>query len=213
MSAGYSFRPRAWAAALTALACAAFIALGNWQAGRAHEKRALGQEVKGISVAGEFLPQHTVLLDNKLRHGRAGYEVITPFRLTDSNDHLLVNRGWAAAPPLREQLPQVRTPPGEVRIEGIVLPRLPRVLSMGKPGQGSVRQNLDVEQFAAETGLALRPIVLQQHAGPEDGLLREWPAPDAGIEKHESYSLQWYSFAVLAFALFVALSFRRVAKN
>jgi cytochrome oxidase assembly protein ShyY1 len=36
---------------------------------------------------------------------------------------------------------------------------------------------------------------------------------DAGIEKHESYSLQWYSFAVLAFALFVALSFRRVAKN
>lgn len=213
MAAAYSFRPRAWAAALTALACAAFVALGNWQAGRAHEKRALGQQAQRISVTGEFLPQHTVLLDNKLRHGRAGYEVITPLRLTNSNEHLLVNRGWAAAPPLREQLPQLRTPPGEVRIEGIGMPRLPRVLSMGSSSTGKVRQNLDIGDFAAETGLALRPIVLQQHAGPEDGLLREWPAPDAGIEKHESYSLQWYSFAVLALALFVALSFRRVAKD
>jgi surfeit locus 1 family protein len=213
MLAGYSFRPRAWAAALTALACAAFIALGNWQAGRAHEKRALGQQVQKISVAGEFIPQQTVLLDNKLRHGRAGYEVITPLRLANSKEHLLVNRGWVAAPPLREQLPQLRTPPGEVRIEGVALPRLPRALSIGKPAKGSVRQNLDVEQFAAETGLALRPIVLEQHAGPEDGLLREWPAPDAGIEKHESYSLQWYAFAALALALFVVFSFRRVAKS
>jgi surfeit locus 1 family protein len=212
MPAGYSFRPRAWAAALTALACAAFVALGNWQAGRAQEKRALGPAQK-IIVTGEFLPQHTVLLDNKLRHGRAGYEVVTPLRIANSKESLLVDRGWVAASPRREQLPQVRTPAGEVRIEGVALPRLPRALSIGRPAQGSVRQNLDVEQFAVETGLALRPIVMQQHAGPEDGLLREWPAPDAGIEKHESYSLQWYSFAVLALALFVALSFRRVAKN
>jgi surfeit locus 1 family protein len=213
MAAGYSFRPRAWAAALTALACAAFIALGNWQAGRAHEKRALGQELERISVVGEFLPQHTVLLDNKLRHGRAGYEVITPLRLTNSKDHLLVNRGWIAAPPRRDQLPQFGTPAGEVRIEGIALQRLPQALSLGKPEEGSVRQNLDIAQFAAETGLVLRPLVVQQHAGPHDGLARDWPAADAGVLKHESYSLQWYSFAVLAIGLFIVLSFRRVAKN
>ena len=68
-----------------------------------------------------------------------------------------------------------------------------------------MRQNLDSRQFAAETGLRLRPIVLEQHSpAPEDGLLREWPRPDAGIEKHESYSLQWYSLAALAIVLFVA---------
>ena len=42
-----------------------------------------------------------------------------------------------------------------------------------------------------------------------DGLLREWPRPDAGIERHESYALQWYSLAALAVILAAVLSFRR----
>ena len=192
-------------------ACAAFIALGNWQAGRAQEKRAAAGEAQKVTLTGEFVPQHTVLLDNKVRHGRVGYEVVTPLRLAGSKEHVLVNRGWIAAPPRRDELPQLRTAPGEVRVEGIALERLPRSLSFGKTGTGKVRQNLDIEQFGAETGLALRPLVLQEHAGPDDGLLREWPAPDAGVQVHESYALQWYSFAVLAVVLFVALSFRRVA--
>ena len=192
-------------------ACAAFIALGNWQAGRAQEKRAAAVEAQKVTLTGEFVPQHTVLLDNKVRHGRVGYEVVTPLRLAGSKEHVLVNRGWIAAPPRRDELPQLRTAPGEVRVEGIALARLPRSLSFGKTGTGKVRQNLDIEQFGAETGLALRPLVLQEHAGPDDGLLREWPAPDAGVQVHESYALQWYSFAVLAVVLFVALSFRRVA--
>jgi cytochrome oxidase assembly protein ShyY1 len=57
------------------------------------------------------------------------------------------------------------------------------------------------------------PVVIEQHSDSGDGLVREWPRPDLGIEKHESYSLQWYSFAVLAVALTVVLSFRRVAET
>src|SRR4030081_1359853 len=99
MPAGYSFRPRAWTLVLAGLACAAGIALGNWQTRRAEEKRALGAEraTKHIAARGIFLPQHTVLLDNKLRHGRACYQVITPLRLAGSELHVLVNRGWIAA--------------------------------------------------------------------------------------------------------------------
>ena len=40
MVAGYSFRPRLWVVAAAALGCAAGIALAQWQAGRAEEKRA-----------------------------------------------------------------------------------------------------------------------------------------------------------------------------
>src|SRR3981081_106753 len=96
MPAGYSFRPRAWALLLAALAWAAGIALGNGQTRRAEEKRTLGAELakRQVAARGTFLPQHTVLLDNKLRHGRPGYEVITPLRLADSGLHVLVNRGW-----------------------------------------------------------------------------------------------------------------------
>jgi surfeit locus 1 family protein len=104
----------------------------------------------------------------------------------------------------------VPAPAGVVRIEGLALAHLPQALAVGPATAGKVRQNVALEAFAKETGLRLQPIVIQQHSPAEDGLLREWPRPDAGIEKHESYALQWYSLAVLAVVLLVVLSVRRV---
>jgi cytochrome oxidase assembly protein ShyY1 len=72
-----------------------------------------------------------------------------------------------------------------------------------------VRQNFDIAEFAAETGLALQPIVIEQRSDGGDGLLREWPRPDLGVDMHASYALQWYSLAALAIVLFVVLSFRK----
>jgi len=195
--------------ALAALACAAFIALGNWQTRRADEKRALGARLETVSVSGSFVPKYSVMLDNKLRHGKAGYEVVTPLRLAGTDLHVLVNRGWVQAPPTRDVLPEVRTPSGEVRVEGVALERFPRLLNMEKNEKGKVRQSLELQSFSAETGLRLQPRVIEQHSPADDGLLREWPRPDAGIEKHESYALQWYSLAVLAVIMGLVFSFRK----
>ena len=193
---------------LAVAACAAGIALGLWQAGRAEQKRALGAQQQRIVVHGEFLAERTLLLDNKLRGRRVGYEVLTPLRLADGI-HVLVNRGWIAAPPRRDQLPEVATPRGRVRIEGRMLERVPQPLKLGAGGKGRVRQSVDLKEFALESGLALQAFVIEQHAGPADGLLREWTRPDAGIEKNQAYSLQWYSLAALAVVLFIVLSFKR----
>lgn len=208
MPAGYSFRPRFWTLALAAAACAAGIALGNWQAGRAAEKRALGARLERVAVEGEFVPNYTVYLDNKTRRGVPGYEIVTPLKLRGSASHVLVNRGWVAAGATRAALPEVPTPAGEVRIEGLALERLARVLSPEK-GSGTVRQTLDVEAYAAETGLRLEPRVIEQHSPLPDRLERDWPRHDAGIEKHQAYALQWYSLAALAVVLAIALSFRK----
>ena len=209
MPAGYAFRPRGWGLALGAAACIVGILLGNWQARRADEKRALGANLQRVEARGVFLPEHTVFLDNKVRNHRAGYEVVTPLRT--SQGPVLVNRGWIAAGPSRDVLPAVRTPAGEIRVEGVALERLPRVLNLEKSSSGKVRQSLDIGEFAAQTGLALRPMVIEQHSPAEDGLSRDWPQADAGAEKSESYSLQWYSLAALAAVLAIVLSFRRVA--
>ena len=193
---------------LAAAACAAGIALGVWQAGRAEQKRALGAQQQRIVVHGEFLAERTLLLDNKVRHHRAGYEVVTPLRLAEGI-HVLVNRGWIEAPPRRDQLPEVATPRGRVRVEGRMLERLPQPMKLSEKTSGKVRQSIDLREFALESGLALQAFVIEQHAGPADGLLREWTAPDAGIEKNQAYSLQWYSLAALAVVLFLVLSFKR----
>jgi surfeit locus 1 family protein len=231
MLRGYSFRPRGWAFAAAAIACVAFVSLGNWQSRRAAEKRELALALdramraapielpaaatdvihRRVAARGIFIPERTVLLDNKLRRGRPGYEVVTPLRLARSPSHVLVNRGWIAAPASRAELPQVRTPGGEIRIDGIALERIPHALEP-MASSGAVRQNVEIPAYAAETGLPLLPLVMEQHSDTGDGLLREWPRPDLGVEKHESYALQWYSFAVLAVILWLVLSFRRVAQ-
>jgi cytochrome oxidase assembly protein ShyY1 len=125
---------------------------------------------------------------------------------------VLVNRGWIAAGARREELPQVRTPAGTVAIEGVKLEHFPRAWAPGgaKPG-GRVWQNASVEDFAAWSGLALAPFVLEQHSALEDGLARDWPAPDLGVDKHRAYALQWYSLAALCIVLFLVLGFRRDA--
>lgn len=161
-----------------------------------------------IVVHGEFMPQHTVFLDNKLRHGRVGYEVVTPLRLAEGI-HILVNRGWIEAQPRREELPPVPTPPGRVRVEGVMLERLPQPLKLQERAKGRVRQHLDLKEFAVETGMPLQAFVIEQHSALPDGLVREWPRPDAGIEKNQGYALQWYSLAALAVVLAVVLSFRK----
>lgn len=165
--------------------------------------------LRRVEARGSFVLHHTVLLDHQLRRGRVGYEVLTPLHLGNGL-HVLVNRGWIAAAATRAVLPEFRTPRGEQRIEGVALERLPRRFNPGaRGGVGRVRHDVDLSAFAAETGLALQPFLIEQHSETEDGLLREWPRPESGAAKHEMYALQWYSLAALSVILLIVLSFQR----
>jgi surfeit locus 1 family protein len=193
--------------------CAAGVALGNWQTGRAAEKRALAAAQAPVTLRGEFDPRYTVLLDNKLNRGRPGYHVVQPLRMAQGR-HVLVNRGWTAAGASRAQLPEVRTPAGEISLSGVRLEHFARAYEpvAAKP-EGRVWQNVAIEQFAAWSGLALERYVVEQRSALDDGLLRDWPRADAGVEMHESYALQWYSLAVLSIVLFLVLNLRREKRN
>jgi len=233
----YQFaRPRL----LTTLAAAAGIALtlvaASWQLGRAHEKEGLAARVevlarepavslttaevraadvegRRVAARGRFEPEYAVLIDNRIRRGVAGYHVLMPLAIEGGRRHVLVNRGWVAAPSHREQLPQLRTPPGQHDVEGRVLEHFPRAYApSGAKPEGRVWQNVEATTFAVWSGLKLESYVLEQHSPLADGLARNWPRPDAGAEKNESYALQWYSLAALSSILFVVLSIRRERK-
>jgi cytochrome oxidase assembly protein ShyY1 len=76
-------------------------------------------------------------------------------------------------------------------------------------------QNADAAGVAAATGLAFQPLMLEQTsadagtAGQGAQLVRDWPAPSLGIEKHRGYAFQWYALAVMAFLFFVFTGFKK----
>jgi cytochrome oxidase assembly protein ShyY1 len=200
---------------LAAAGCAAGIALGHWQSGRADEKRAAAAAAhKPETWRGALLARHTLLLQNRPHRGKLGYYVIQPLRTAEGR-HVLVLRGWSAAavaPP---------TPAGMVSFEGVRRERLPRVYEVGRaagdaPEAGGVRQNASIGEFSAWSGLALEPYVVEQRSAlvvtqpsASDGLVREWPAEESGAAKHEAYALQWYSLAGLCLVLLVVLGVKR----
>jgi surfeit locus 1 family protein len=210
------------------------LSLGNWQSGRAETKRALQARYdaavreapihvggvlleresvlhRRLEVTGVFDDAHTILLDNRVLDGVAGYHVLTPLRIDGAALAILVNRGWVATGRTRDQVPAPRVPAGRVRLEGMAVdPRTRYVELAPAAAQGRVWQNLDFERYAASTGLRLQPVLLLQTSGTDDGLRRAWPRPDAGIDTHVSYAFQWYSLAVTLVVLWVATNVKRL---
>ena len=232
------FRPTLWPTLGLIALVAATVGLGNWQRHRAEEKDALRAQYERAArdppiqlgatmgdaatdaaalrfrrarVAGEFDPRTQVLIDNKVHAGQPGYDVVTPLRLA-GGAYVLVDRGWVGAGARRSELPKVPPPEGMVTIEGRVNVPPARYLELradsGDSASGAVRQNLDIARIATATGLPLLPFIVEQTDGPGDGLVRDWPAPDFGIEQHLSYMVQWYSFGLLGCVFWLGLNWR-----
>lgn len=230
-----TFRPRWYFLVLTAAAVTVFVLLGFWQWHRGEHRSEQWEafaraDVPAIEataatladlprfahvlVQGEFAEQQ-FLLDNISHAGAPGYEVLSVLRLPDGG-RLLVNRGWVPFTGFRDRLPDVRLASGGVqRIAGRLsnLPvagmasgqqppaaagSWPRVTSFPTPAQ--LQQALGMELLAPV-------LLLDADSGP--GYLRDWHPPGMQPERHYSYAVQWWAFALLALGLLIGLNLKR----
>lgn len=220
---------RRWVVLLAAVLGAALTArLGIWQLDRAAQKLALQQAIASqgrrpslalqqlartpadaatqfwqpVRLQGRWLPERTVFLDNRQMRGHPGFFVVTPLQL-GPGDAVLVQRGWVPRNvEQRTRLPPVSTPEGIVTVEGRVAPPPSRLFDFGDAGAGVIRQNLDLDAFAREIGVPLRPLSVQQLSGA-DSLLRDWPQPAVDVARHYGYAFQWFAMATLITGLYV----------
>ena len=103
------------------------ISLGYWQLDRAEEKRQILAEFVGnqqsapaalvdlsgdtnlqyraAQLSGKLDANRRLLLDNRVRNGRPGYEVFEVLTPITGSQKILVNRGWVQASLDRNQLP------------------------------------------------------------------------------------------------------------
>ena len=157
-----------------------------------------------VTLQGKWLAERTVFLDNRVMNARPGFVVVTP--LQGRGGVVLVQRGWVARDSAdRARLPVLATPAGEVTVSGRVAPPPSRLYEFSGAASGPIRQNLDVDAFARETGLALLPVsILEQgDAGGNPALQRDWLRPAADAHKNYGYAAQWWGLAVLITGLYV----------
>ena len=218
-------------AALASVALAA--RLGVWQLDRAAQKLALQaslearaaapplaasalarraddvqeQAFRHVRLAGRWIVERTIFLDNRQMDDKVGFFVVTPLLLDESREAVLVQRGWVARRfDQRATLPPIVTPAGRVEVEGSVALAPSRMFELGAAASGPIRQNVDVPSFARETGLTLLPMAVIESAGgadSRDGLVRHWPPPATDVHKHYGYAFQWFAIGTVIAFLYV----------
>ena len=226
----------------TVIVAAIGVSLGQWQTRRGDEKQAIQakmaarqsapamtlENAAGIDVAvaefrhiklrGRFVPTWVTYLENRPYNGVPGFYVLMPFKITGSAESaILIERGWAPRDANdRTRVPVVPTPADEIEIEGVIRSDAGHLLQLGAaeaPRPGAIMQNLDIAAYARASQLPLAPFVVEQSGEIKDGLVRDWPAPSLGIDRHRGYAVQWYALALMAVIFFVVTGFRSGKKQ
>ena len=224
------FAPRLGPTILTAAAVILFAALGNWQLGRAEEKRALAAQFGSggpaidwrqlpadaprytrVSLRGHYDPAHQFLLDNRSHESIPGVEVLTPFLLDDGSG-VVVNRGWQPFGATRQDLPDVSVADDRREVVGRIdeLPR-PGIWLKAPPSSGWPRlvQYPDMDELSRQLGRKLAPHQVLLDPAVPDGYVRDWRLPGTPIDRHIGYAVQWFAFASIAGAIWFVMSFRK----
>jgi surfeit locus 1 family protein len=210
---------------LAVVAAAVCVRLGVWQLSRLRQRRAANvatlARLRAEPVAPDALPSdtgalhfrrvrvagrpdyaHEVVLANRSRDGSPGVNLLTPVRVAGRDTAVLVNRGWVYSPNAADvELARWRDA-DSIDVVGYV--ELPSRRS-GAARLGSSRGAyswLDPAELAREVGYPVTAyyVVIPAAAGetptPDRPVRLEPPSLDEG--PHESYAIQWFSFAAVA---------------
>lgn len=212
--------------------------LGVWQLSRANERLSISQEIttgrqqtplnlntkpalthnwQPANATGHWLPRFTVLLENRNHQGLPGYWLSTPLLLdTNSNEAVLVLRGWFARDSTTPELPALATTQ-TVHVQGELrshVPRMYEIMNLWGPkatslptvlptGNGQIPsvQNLELNDLQQATALTLRPyVLLLNESTPRENpsLIQDWPQPNLDAHQNRGYAIQWFSFSAIA---------------
>lgn len=209
------------------------IGLGCWQLSRAAEKHVMlaaaesQRQQDPISVAelerlpprnyvrvrlqGQLDAEHTILLDNRTRNGRAGVEVLQPFFDRTGHQWLLVNRGWVAWPDRRVP-PPIDTPTRELLLDAWTY--VPAPAGQTAPVAGWPRLITQVDAPFLWDQLGREGLPLEIRLEPGDAAFdTDWPIVAMPPERHIGYAVQWFALAAALTVLYLYLGIRRARET
>ncbi|MBI5108939.1 MAG: SURF1 family protein [Rhodocyclales bacterium] len=232
-----TFAPRLATSLATLFAVLLFSHLGAWQvqrADQAREAQALRAEGarqpvidlarvpagempallwRPVTVAGAWQAPATVLLDNQIEAGRAGYRMYGLLRPTGCACALLVDRGWLAPGPDRARVPGLEALPDPgMPVRGRLIPLPAAGIGVRNDVEvlpdGVLRvQRLDVGALPTGPGIRILPLVLEPDQRAIDGAARQ--RAESRADRHTAYAVQWFAFALIAAILYLVLNLKR----
>lgn len=236
----YQFKNNVWYLLLLVACVVTFIKLGLWQYNKAAYKQGIQDayqasvkkgtqsfikylnnpevlEFQNISFAGSFETQYQILIDNKVEQGRGGFHIVTPFKIKNTDQYILVNRGWIAGyDGDHQKVPEFDTPAEEMRIEGMVWIPTDKIFTLEKESEIKpnvwklVWQNLDMKKYHSVAPISVLDVIVKLAPNQKGGFVRNWQLPPSKIATNLSYAYQWFGFAFAAIAIFLYQSIRRI---
>lgn len=237
----YEIRVAALPAVAVLLMLTLLVSAGLWQLRRADEKRAIAVEqayraekqslvlapasadavslktlrYRRASAGGHYRGDRQYLLDNRTHNRGAGYHVLTPFRLKDSNVDVLVNRGWVPVGADRRRLPDVTVSEQAMSQQGVIVAPPATGLALGPSGYDDegwprVVQRVDLARIQEQLGNPVLPFVLRLSPDSEHGYVRAWQVR-TGLtpERHVGYAVQWFALALALLGLSLWIAVKR----
>lgn len=229
----YDFQPRLLPTIATLIMMVVTGSAGFWQLGRAGEKSKLQSQFehkqnqsalkladylggyeelryRTLLVDGEFIADKQVYIDNRESDGKSGYHVIAPLKLSNSDNIVLINRGWTERGRDYPRVPVIRVPSGTIHIVGVGSIPSHRYIELSDQGvTGGVWQNLTFERASSELGISVVPIVVLQQKPEAEGLKPVMEKPDFKIDMHRGYAFQWFALTVTLMVIYVVVNAKR----
>ncbi len=225
-----------------------FIKLGLWQYGKAQQQmlvQAAYQEstvaaaldlplqlknydawrYKKVKVTGTYETNYQILLDNQVENERVGFHVVTPLKIDNSNQYVLVDRGWVLGKDRHTDIPIVDTPTGKLEVAGQIWIPSAKIFTLeSNPAAplGKVKvnawqtvwQNMDMAKYKQLAPIHILPVVIRLDAASSaGGFVRNWQIPSDRVATNLSYAYQWFGFAFAALAIFLYMSITKTNKT
>ncbi len=167
-----------------------------------------------LQVTGHFLNEKTLLLDNQILSGKVGYRVITPFQATDSQQLLLIDRGWIPLGQSRNELPIIHPVLGKKTLIGTLHQPVSGLLLKDIPlpqNTWPLRiQRINFDELSKHYGQSLFPFLLQLHENDPNGFASLPLTPALPPIKHLAYAIQWLALALGLLIYYLAINARRI---
>ena len=211
-----------------------FFSLGLWQIERGQAKTTilaefednlsntptyLNQESKRwdrVYVKGIWDSSKQILVDNVINRGVVGYKVLTPLRIIETNQLILVDRGWVKQNKFRDILPNIELVEGDEVISGILeYPELGLVLSEDLISKEwpKVSQTKNLEVISKEYDEFIYPMILLADPILKNSLeyIKITPT-NMTPTKHYGYSAQWFLMFLVLCLMYLWYGFKKNEK-